>query len=400
MRLAWRHIGLTLELAGYAFWFAVDIAAASSGNGWLSLIAGVVVAGIVLLRRRPGIPLTRVAAAALGASLAFSAVSAILHLLQPPASTSIADLSFTEDLALALLVIQILRTLELRRALWLTGVAAVAIVATAAARVVGGSAVPALATICALGWGGSVAIGLVLRELDTRRRASLDDARSSERMELARELHDVVAHQVTGIVVAAQAAAVVARTSPDDVDRALAAIETAGTEALSAMRRMVGVLRGQESEGARTPGAELADLPVLVDRFDPEERLVKLTIEPGLEHAVLPAGVAVTGYRIVQEALTNVRRHAPDASAVEIDLRVREGALLVTVRNDGSGGRQPPLGGVGGFGLAGMAERAAALDGELTAGPAGNGVWLVAARLPLRGAPEGWTAKEPGRVPQ
>ncbi len=384
LRLAWRHIGLTLEIAGYALWFLVDLAAAASSNGWLSLVAGVVVAGIVLLRRRPGMPLIRIAAAALGASLLFSAASATLHLLQPPPSTSIVDLSFTEDLALALLVIQILRTLELRRALWLTGVAAIAIVSTAAARVVGESAIPALATLCALGWGGSVAIGLVLRELDTRRRALLDDTRSGERMELARELHDVVAHQVTGIVVAAQAAAVVARTSPDEVDRALAAIEAAGIDALKAMRRMVGVLRGQESEGARTPGAELADLPALIDRFDPEEQLVKLTIDAGLEHAVLPAGVAVTGYRIVQEALTNVRRHAPDATVVEIDLRVREGALLVTVRNDGSGSRQAPLGGVGGFGLAGMAERAAALDGELTAGPTGPGVWQVAARLPLR----------------
>ncbi|MGI5126149.1 sensor histidine kinase [Pseudonocardia sp. CA-107938] len=390
LRLAWRHIGLALELAGYAFWFLIDIAAALSDGGWLSVIAGVVVPGIVLLRRRPGMPLTTIASAALGASLVFSAVSATMHVVLPRTSTSIVDLSFTEDLALALLVIQILRSLELRRALWLTGVAAVAIVSTAAARIVGESAIPAFATLCALGWGGSVAIGLALREIDTRRRAALDDARSSERMELARELHDVVAHQVTGIVVAAQAAAVVARTSPDEVDRALAAIEAAGTDALKAMRRMVGVLRGQEtgddSAGARTPGAELADLPALIDRFDPDEQLVKLTMDAGLEHAVLPAGVAVTGYRIVQEALTNVRRHAPGVTAVEIDLRIREGALLVTVRNDGSEGRQAPLGGTGGFGLAGMAERAAALDGELTAGPMGAGVWQVAARLPLRGA--------------
>ena len=166
----------------------------------------------------------------------------------------------------------------------------------------------------------------------------------------------------------------------------VAAIEAAGTEALQAMRRMVGVLRGQESEGARTPGAALADVPALVERFDPEERLVTLTIEPGLEHAVLPAGVAVTGYRIIQEALTNVRRHAPDATVVEVDLRVREGALLVTVRNDGSGNRPAPLGGVGGFGLAGMAERTSALGGELVAGPAGPGVWEVSAKLPLKAA--------------
>jgi signal transduction histidine kinase len=196
----------------------------------------------------------------------------------------------------------------------------------------------------------------------------------------------VVTHHVTGIVVAAQAAAVVARTSPDDVDRALAAIEIAGTDALAAMRRMVGVLRGQDTEGARTPGAELREVATLVERFDPERRLVRLTTDPGLEHAVPPAGVAATGYRVVQEALTNVRRHAPDAAVVEVDVRIREGALLVTVRNDGV----PlvpvgPRGGAGGFGLAGMAERVAALDGRLAAGPTAPGVWTVSAWLPLRG---------------
>jgi Signal transduction histidine kinase len=386
LRTAWRHIGLALELAGYAFWYFIDLVAAVSSNGGLSLVAGAVVPAIVLLRRRPGTSLTTIASAALGASLLFSAASAAMHRFAPVEPMSVIDLSFTEDLALAILVIHVLRTLELRRALGFAAIAALAIMATAAARVPDGTAASGLTTLCALGWGGSAAIGLVLREVDTRRRALLEDVRANERMELARELHDVVAHQVTGIVVAAQAAAVVARTSPDEVDKALAAIEAAGTEALQAMRRMVGVLRGQESEGARTPGAALADVPALVERFDPEERLVTLTIEPGLEHAVLPAGVAVTGYRIIQEALTNVRRHAPDATVVEVDLRVREGALLVTVRNDGSGNRPAPLGGVGGFGLAGMAERTSALGGELVAGPAGPGVWEVSAKLPLKAA--------------
>jgi signal transduction histidine kinase len=207
-------------------------------------------------------------------------------------------------------------------------------------------------------------------------------------MELARELHDVVAHHVTGIVVAAQAAAVVARKKPEEVDRALAAIETAGTDALAAMRSMVGVLRGQDgNEGARTPGAELAEVRTLIQRFDPDARMVRLTTDPGLEHAVLPAGVAATGYRVVQEALTNVRRHAPEATAVEVDIRVRDHALVLAVRSDGlrpmTTPRATPRGGAGGFGLVGMAERVAALDGALSAGPTGPGVWTVAARLPL-----------------
>jgi signal transduction histidine kinase len=97
---------------------------------------------------------------------------------------------------------------------------------------------------------------------------------------------------------------------------------------------------------------------------------------------VLPPGVANTGYRLVQEALTNVRRHAPGATAVEIDAHLRGGALLVSVRNDGVGTgsrRVEP----GGFGLVGMSERVAALEGRLMAGPTAPGVWTVTAWLPL-----------------
>lgn len=389
LRRMWRYAGLILELAGYAFWFAADIALTlSSNNTGLTLLAGLAVAGTTLLRRRPGMRLTTIAATALGLSLAFSALSAAMHVLHPPIRYGI-DLSFTEDLALAILVVIVLRKLPLQKALTFTGVAAVAILATALARIAtstdtAGDTLGVFATLCALGWGGSVAIGLVLREIDTRRAATLDEVRSGERMELARDLHDVVAHQVTGIIVAAQAAAVVARSNPDEVDKALAAIEAAGIEALTAMRRMVGVLRGQDSDGARTPGAELADLAGLVERFDPEEQLVKLITDPGLEHAVLPAGVAATGYRVVQEAMTNVRRHAAAATAVEIDVRIRDEVLRVTVRNDGVGGK--PAGGASGFGLVGMAERVAALDGALTAGPGGPGVWIVDAWIPLRGS--------------
>jgi signal transduction histidine kinase len=393
LRRLWRYAGLIVELGGYAFWLAIDVAFSSSSDNsaGLNIAAGVVVAGVVLLRRRPGAALTTIASVALGLSLAFSVLSATMHVLGPPARYGI-DLSFTEDLALAILVIVVLRKMPLRRALVFTGVAAVAILATALARVAvddrsASSVVSLFGTLCALGWGGAVAIGLVLREIDTRRAATLDEVRSSERMELARDLHDVVAHQVTGIIVAAQAAAVVARSNPDEVDKALAAIEGAGIEALTAMRRMVGVLRGQDSDGARTPGAELADLAGLVERFDPDEQLVKLVTDPGLEHAVLPAGVAATGYRVVQEALTNVRRHAAGATVVEIDVRIREEVLRVTVRNDGAGGvGGKPAGGSSGFGLVGMAERVAALDGALTAGPGGHGVWIVDAWIPLKSA--------------
>jgi signal transduction histidine kinase len=112
----------------------------------------------------------------------------------------------------------------------------------------------------------------------------------------------------------------------------------------------------------------------------------RLTTDPGLEQAVLPPGVAATGYRVVQEALTNVRKHAPDARAVEVDVRIREEALLVSVRNDGVSAAPASGRPGGGFGLVGMGERVAALDGTFTAGPTAPGVWTVSVRVPLRGA--------------
>lgn len=366
-----QHLGLIAELAGYGAWLLLDVALAGSVLGPLS---GIVAAGIVLLRRG-GLGPVPIAAGAVAVSIAVSGLSWLV--------VEEFTFSFTEQLALAILVIAVLGRCELRTAMLIAGAAAVAIVVSPLARA-GQLGFDQFAVLSAMGWGGAVAIGLAAREVDTRRRAAIADVRSAERMELARELHDVVAHHVTGIVVAAQAAAAVARSSPDDVDRALVAIETAGTDALAAMRAMVGVLRGPDSDGARTPGAELREIPTLVERFDPQRRLVRLRTDPDLVHAVLPAGVAATGYRVVQEALTNVRRHAPGATAVEVDVEITDGALLVMVCNDGVPARPgTPRGGAGGVGLAGMAERLSALDGELSAGPTGPGAWRVSARLPL-----------------
>ncbi|MHA6621792.1 sensor histidine kinase [Pseudonocardia sp. DLS-67] len=382
LRWVRRHLGLVAELAAYGFWLLVDLAMAASTGSLATLVPAVAIPLVVLLRRRPGDRLVPTAAAAIGLSVAISAFATVRTAVLPV--TPMSGMAFTEQLALAVVVVTVLHRRPLRPALALTAAAAVAIVGSPIMRMPDPDGSD-FSVLSALGWGGAVAIGLVLREIDTRRRAAVDDTRSAERMELARELHDVVAHHVTGIVVAAQAAAVVARTSPDDVDRALAAIETAGTDALTAMRRMVGVLRGQDTEGARTPGAELAEVTTLVHRFDPDARLVRLTGDPGLEHAVLPPGVAATGYRVVQEALTNVRRHAPHVTAVEVDVRIREEALLVSVRNDGVPTAPVGARAGGGFGLVGMGERVTALDGMLAAGPTAPGVWTVSARLPLRG---------------
>jgi signal transduction histidine kinase len=385
-----QHVGLVLEVAGYGFWLLIDLAISYFEQAGLSVLAGLAAAAAALMRRHPGVRREVAAGVAVAVSLLFSGYSLLARAGLPSYldSAQLGAFSFTEQLALAVLVVAVLRGCPLHRAMPLSVAAVVAIVGSSLARIDQSSAV-VFAVLSALGWGGAMAIGLALREVDTRRRAALEDVRSSERMELARELHDVVAHHVTGIVVAAQAAAVVARRNPEEVDRALAAIETAGTDALAAMRSMVGVLRGQDSDGARTPGAELGEVRTLIERFDPQARLVRLTTDAGVEQAVLPAGVAATGYRVVQEALTNVRRHAPEATAVEVDIRVWEQQLWLAVRSDGLRPAATPRGGVGGFGLAGMAERVAALDGTLSAGPTAPGVWTVAVRLPLTARPKG-----------
>lgn len=384
-----RHAGLAAEILAYLFWLMVDaLGAISLGTarvGLATVVTGLVLAGVVLLRRRPGTGVLRVAGLAYGLSLLVTVGSLVLGM---------PTMTFTEQLALAVVTVAALRGAGDRAALLVCGAAVVAIVGSPAFRPGFGGTESAFTMLSALGWGGTIGIGLVVRETEARRRNLLADVRAAERMDLARELHDVVAHQVTGIIVAAQAAGVVARTSggavDSDVDRALLAIENAGAEALTAMRRMVGVLRGQgeggPQEGARTPGADLADIGEMVRRFDPDGHLVRLSTDPGMEHAVLPAGVAATGFRVVQEALTNVRRHAPAASTVEVEIRIRDEVLVVGVRNDGvRAGGTNPIGGESGFGLAGMGERVAALDGLLQAGPTAPGVWTVTARLPLVG---------------
>lgn len=371
---ALRWAGLAVEIIGYLLWLGVDVVFVAAGRsvlwGSATVLTGFCVAAIVLWRRRSGVDATHVAAVTYVASAVATLTGLVLG--QP-------SMSFAEQLALAVVTVAALRHADDRTTLLLCAGAGVVIVASPYLRFELGTTTTAFTILSALGWGGTVAIGLLLREAGSRRASLLERARADERLELARDLHDVVAHQVTGIVVAAQAARVVAPADPD-VATALAAIETAGADALAAMRAMVGVLRG--GEAGRAPGAELGGIPEMVRRFDPDGARVRLIADPGFEHAVLPAGVAATGYRVVQEALTNVRRHAPGATRVEVEVRLRSDELVVGVRNDGAGGGPPTK---PGFGLAGMAERVGALDGTLHAGPAGNGVWTVTARLPVGG---------------
>ncbi|MFF0552373.1 sensor histidine kinase [Streptomyces sp. NPDC004311] len=238
------------------------------------------------------------------------------------------------------------------------------------------------------------AYSLVLRIQSAQRVHDLRAVRTAERLELARELHDLVAHHVTGIVVEARAARFT-KVTADHAAEIFGRIETAGDEALASMRRLVKVLRDDTGTAPATPSAPavpasttpvagLAEIRELTERSSRTGPPVLLTVESGLEER-LPAPVAATAHRIVREALTNVAKHAATATAVRIRLRTVPAGLEIRIADDG--GRPARLSEQargGGYGLAGMTERAEALGGSLTAGPTPEGGWLVTATLPLR----------------
>ncbi|MFD4246366.1 sensor histidine kinase [Streptomyces sp. NPDC058525] len=232
------------------------------------------------------------------------------------------------------------------------------------------------------------AYSLLLRLQSGQRVRDLRAVRTAERLELARELHDLVAHHVTGIVVEARAARFT-NVSAEHAAEIFGRIETAGDEALGSMRRLVKILRENE-DGTAAPGgaatspvAGLDDIRELTARFSRTGPPVVLYVEEGLDTR-LPGHVAATAHRIVLEALTNIGKHAATATAVRIGLRTVPTGLEVRIADDG--GHPAKLSENargGGYGLAGMAERAEALGGSLTAGPTPEGGWLVTAILPL-----------------
>ncbi|MGW5364589.1 sensor histidine kinase [Actinopolymorpha pittospori] len=311
----------------------------------------------------------------------------------------------------------------------------------------------------AIGAACAVAGGSYLRSLDNTRVRAVRDARRAQRLSLARDLHDFVAHDVSGIVVQAQAARHVAAQDPQAVLDALRRIEEAGLQALASMDRTVHMLHdleddqpvaaevdgtddtnrrehpsgdqpsGDGASGAgagrnaavpagagtdaaqRTPARGIGDLPELLERFGAGGGgAVRLDLPDGLAAAV-PRELHPTVYRVVVEALTNVRRHAPSQSSVLVSLHRerQDGRHVLTVavandvgnpdgagRHDDSAG-EPVLGRPdgaarhSGLGLVGLAERVGALGGRLTAGPDGRAGWRTAVDLPLPEEPEGLT---------
>jgi len=198
-----------------------------------------------------------------------------------------------------------------------------------------------------------------------------------ERTRIARELHDVVAHSVSLMVIQTAAARRQLLSDPAAVDASLATVEDTGRTAMQEMRRILGVLRDSGD------GVQMAPQPGLarIDALSAPDLPLQVHAEGDLQH--LPAGVELSAYRIVQEALTNVRRHAGPVQHVDVSL-VRTGReLTVEVCDDGRGAAAVHDAVNPGFGLIGMRERVAAYDGLLAVGPRPGGGWRVRATFPV-----------------
>lgn len=227
----------------------------------------------------------------------------------------------------------------------------------------------------------AAALGTAVRYRARMRIRDIDQAKAREREQLARELHDTVAHHVSGIVIQAQAGRAIAATHPERTVEALTTIEDAATRTLTELRAMVGVLRGSEStEFTPQPGMAEVEQLATDGRAHPS---VEVNLSGELDDLSPAVGAAI--YRLAQESVTNARRHARHATRVTVAVTGDADRVSLTVDDDGSTGaasRAPT-----GYGLIGMRERATLLGGTFNAGPnAGHG-WRVEANLPRTGSP-------------
>jgi signal transduction histidine kinase len=200
----------------------------------------------------------------------------------------------------------------------------------------------------------------------------------TERLHIARELHDILAHSLSVMVVQVGAARLALGQVPAPAEKALKSAEAVGRESLGELRRLLGILR-DDSQEPHQPQPGLAQLPNLVAAAEADGQRIRLTVDDELPE--LPAALDLTAYRLLQESVTNIVRHAPGAPA-RIDVRCTEGELLIDVWNG------PPPGAVDrrsapGHGLQGMRERVAVYGGHVSAAAAPDGSFTVHARLPL-----------------
>ncbi|MEU9452534.1 histidine kinase [Streptomyces sp. NPDC048277] len=362
------HIGLGLIMAVALAFDMREITHTTAGDQWpFDLAVSAVICAIALLRglSRTGAPVAGLAV------YASATLAAGRWILEPLALLGGAMTG------LAVLAASAARSLPPRRAV-VIGAAGVIVMAA------GGLAHTSyewsgranLALTGATIWAGSLALGVWLRHLDHRRHAAVEAVRREERLELARELHDVVAHHVTGILVQAQAARFTGEHDSATTD-AFTSIESAGADTLAALRKLVGLLRDPADTTARQTAPESIDR--LVERFTRHGPPVTLRAPDAVDW---PPEIAGTLYRVVQEALTNVAHHAPDAQRVTVTITHRPQGVTVEVTDDAPATHARPRG-VGGFGLIGMRERVETLGGTVRTGPLPHAGWAVHASLPV-----------------
>ncbi|MEV0855787.1 sensor histidine kinase [Nocardia fluminea] len=351
-------------------WLLVGVFAAAAliesivapGSAWRPLVAVLALTLILALLWRRKHPLM--------ATLVGWGVAGLLSILQLTAHTG--DLGLYSMMAVLLLLYSLVR--------WGSGREMV--LGTAFVTVVVALGMCVSSTGWADVFGGSVllllfvALAAVFRYRADLWRRQQREIRNQERVALARELHDTVAHHVSAIAVQAQAGRVVARIQPEKAAEVLAAIESEASRTLVEMRSMVRVLRAEDA-ATYSPQLGVADLPALARAH------ATPTVEVSLDNSStrLTRHVDAALYRLAQESLTNAVRHARSATRVGIDVRRDGDTVRLRVSDDGR--TEPGPVPEPGFGLLGMAERAQLLGGWLSAGPGPEGGWVVEAVLPV-----------------
>jgi signal transduction histidine kinase len=247
-----------------------------------------------------------------------------------------------------------------------------------------------LLTAVAIGWGLFVRVRrelvVSLRERGERREAEerrrVEQAREAERRRIAHEMHDVLAHRLSLLSVHAGALEFRPDAPPGDVSEAAGVIRATAQTALEELRDVIGVLRDGADEGTQPPQPTLARLPALLEESRAAGMTVRAQIDPGLE--AIPDSLGRTAYRVVQEGLTNARKHAPNAAvSVTIAVAADEGVRVEVSSRRPVGVGAAPLASAGaGVGLIGLAERLALVGGELDHGPDESGDFVVRATLP------------------
>jgi signal transduction histidine kinase len=365
----WVDVAVVLPLLGIVVLGTsqMDVEPGSRTPDWLAYACGLVGVGSLVFWRRWAVPITAVVATTMFVYLARNYEGGPSHLAGP---LSLLALGYTAP----------------RRVAWF-GAAGLAAVAALGGVIGDGFG---LQQAIAFGWGfAAVLLGQAIAARSERAAAERErvahaneQALANERLRIAQDLHDSVAHAMATINVQSGVAAHLVERKPEQAAIALEAIRTASRDALDELGAILGVLRDQTSAAPLTPVAGIGDVAGLVERSRADGLAVTL-ITTG-DVAGVPPSIGTAAYRVVQEGLTNTRRHAGPGATATVEVAAGEGHVLcVTVVDDGGTATQPRAGEGAGFGLVGMRERVESSGGTLEVGPApGRGYRVVATWQP------------------